>query len=59
MISDSLFDSFDFELIIFVFGFAISIACVVCCIVLFFKIWGMCNDVRKILQILDLNKKKE
>lgn len=54
-----IFDSFDFELIIFVFGFAISIACVVCCIVLFFKIWGMCNDVRKILQILELNKRKE
>lgn len=24
----------------------------ICCVILFFKVWGMCNDVRQILQIL-------
>lgn len=24
----------------------------ICCIILFFKVWGMCNDVKQILQIL-------
>ena len=31
----------------------LGIAWFVCCIVLFFKVWGMCNDVRRILQILE------
>lgn len=31
----------------------IGIAWFVCCIVLFFKVWGMCNDVRQILRILE------
>ena len=31
----------------------IGIAWFVCCIVLFFKVWGMCNNVSRILQILE------
>lgn len=31
----------------------IGIAWFVCCIVLFFKVWGMCNNVNRILQILE------
>ena len=38
-----------FELICIV----LSLACFVCCVVLFFKVWGMCNDVHHILQILE------
>lgn len=25
----------------------------ICCIILFFKVWGMCNDVKQILRILE------
>ena len=31
----------------------IGIAWFACCIVLFFKVWGMCNNVSRILQILE------
>lgn len=31
----------------------IGIAWFVCCIVLFFKVWWMCNNVSRILQILE------
>ena len=37
-----------FGLIIILLGLAWTI----CCIVLFFKVWGMFNDVKQILQIL-------
>ena len=30
----------------------LGLAWFVCCIVLFFKVWGMCNDVKEILRIL-------
>ena len=31
----------------------LGIAWFVCCLVLFFKVWGMCNDVKQILRILE------
>jgi hypothetical protein len=31
----------------------LGIAWFVCCIILFFKVWGMCNNVSKILEILE------
>jgi hypothetical protein len=37
-------------------SFVIGIAWLVCCIVLFFKVWGMCNNVSRILQILEQRK---
>lgn len=36
-----------------------SIAWFVLCIVLFFKIWHMCDDVKEILQILSMSREKE
>ncbi len=48
------FGSFDIIGLFFgLISIAIGIGFIVCCIVLFFKVWGMCNDVRKILQILE------
>lgn len=41
-----------FGLIIMLFGLAWAIFC----IALFIKVWGMCNDVNKILQILSQKK---
>ena len=41
-----------FGLIIMLLG----LAWFVCCIILFFKVWGMCNDVKKILFILSQRK---
>ena len=38
-----------FGLIIMLLGFAWF----ACCIILFFKVWGMCNDVKQILRILE------
>lgn len=38
--------------VIMLFGLAWTIFC----IALFIKVWGMCNDVRKILQILSQKK---
>ncbi len=37
----------------------LSLACFVCCVVLFFKVWGMCNDVHQILQILASRRDEE
>ena len=37
-------------------SFVIGVAWLVCCIVLFFKVWGMCNNVSRILQILEQRK---
>ena len=31
---------------------ALGLAWTVLCLILFFKVWGMCNDVRNILEIL-------
>ena len=46
--------------VLFAFIFyAIAFACFVCCIILFIKVWRMCNDVNRILQILEQNKKTE
>ena len=42
-----------FGIFIGLISIIIGIAWFVCCIVLFFKVWGMCNDVRRILQILE------
>lgn len=42
-----------FGVFMFLISIIIGIAWFVCCVVLFFKVWGMCNDVRKILQILE------
>ena len=48
------FGSFEFIGVLFGLVFlVIGIAFFVCCVVLFFKVWGMCNDVRRILQILE------
>ena len=37
------------------FFYLISIVCWILCIILFFKVWGMCNDVRKIKKQIDRN----
>ena len=42
-----------FGIFIGLISFVIGIAWFACCIVLFFKVLGMCNDVRRILQILE------
>lgn len=34
-----------------IFG-VLGIAWTVLCLILFFKVWGMCNDVKSILEIL-------
>ena len=34
-------------------SFIIGIAWLICCIALFIKVWGMCNNVSRILQILE------
>ena len=41
-----------FGLVLMLVGFAWTIFC----IILMFKVWGMCNDVNKILQILSQKK---
>lgn len=33
--------------------FVLGIGWFICCIILFFKVWGMCNDVKQILRILE------
>ena len=42
-----------FGIIIGLLSIFLGIAWFVCCIVLFFKVWGMCNNVSRILQILE------
>ena len=54
----SIYPDFDFIYTYLAGVFVITIACAVICFFLLCKIWGMCNDVRKILQILEQNKKR-
>ena len=37
-------------------GFIIGLAIIILQIIWFFKVWGMCNDVRKIKETLDSKK---
>ena len=54
--TDTIMGFGSFDIIGLFFGLisiVIGLGFVVCCVILFFKVWGMCNDVRKILQILE------
>lgn len=41
-----------FGVFIGLISFFLGLGWFICCIILFFKVWGMCNDVKQILQIL-------
>lgn len=41
------------------FEIILTLVCAVLGIVLFFKIWGMTNDVKRILELMEDEKEKE
>lgn len=48
-----------FSILGFYFGIISIMIClggIVCCAILFYKLWGMCSDVHRILQILEQNR---
>ena len=44
------------EVLVMFLGFIIGLAIIILQIIWFFKVWGMCNDVREIKEIFNSKK---
>lgn len=44
------------EVLVICLGFIIGLAIIILQIIWFFKVWGMCNDVREIKEIFNSKK---